>query len=67
MKNIEFYLGKKVKIISISKNIYIGTVIGIVPAHDNEQEIDEIDIYNELDERNYGILKSEIVDIKIIK
>lgn len=66
MKNLEHYLNKKVKIISISHKEYIGKVIGIVPAIDNEPEIDEIDILNESDNINYGLFENEIKSIDII-
>ena len=45
---------------------YIGKVTGIVPAQDNEPEIDEISILNELDNRNYSLFENEIKSINII-
>ena len=66
MRNLENYLSKRVKIISISSKTYIGKVIGIVSAHDNEPEIDEISILNELDNRNYSLFENEIKSINII-
>ena len=67
MKNLEHYLSKKVKIISISDRKYIGKVTGIVTAQDNEPEIDELSILNELDNRNYSLFENEIKSIRIIK
>ena len=66
MKNLEYYLNKKVKIISISDRKYIGKVTGIVTAQDNEPEIDELSILNELDNRNYSLFENEIKSINII-
>ena len=67
MKKLEQYLTKRVKIISISDRTYIGKVTGIVPAQDNEPEIDELSILNELDKRNYSLFENEIKSIRIIK
>ena len=67
MKKLEQYLTKRVKIISISDRTYIGKVTCIVPAQDNEPEIDELSILNELDNRNYSLFENEIKSIRIIK
>lgn len=45
--NSEKLLNKRVKIKAYSNNEYVGTVIGYVPAQDNEPEVEEISILNE--------------------
>jgi len=64
--NLEDYVGKRIKIISISNKEYIGKVVGYVQALDNEPEIAEIDIDNEIDNRGYTLLENEIKSIEIL-
>lgn len=66
-KNLEELLNKKVKIKSYNNNEYIGEIVGYVPAEDNEPEIEEIDILNEKDNKNYSLLENEIVSLEIIE
>jgi len=64
--NLEELLNKKVKIKAYSNNEYIGKVTGYVPAEDNEPEVEEIDILNEKDNKNYSLFENEIVSLEIL-
>lgn len=64
---LEDYVGKRVKIISINNKVYIGKAVGYVQALDNEPEIAEIDIDNEIDNRGYSLLENEIKSIEILE
>lgn len=64
---LEDYVGKRVKIISVNDNTYIGKVIGFTQALDNEPEIDSIDIDNEIDNKGYFLFKNEIKSIEVIE
>lgn len=66
-KNLEELLNKRVKIKSYNDNEYIGEIVGYVPAEDNEPEIEEIDILNEKDNKNYSLFENEIVSLEIIE
>lgn len=66
-KNLEELLNKRVKIKSYNNNEYIGEIVGYVPAEDNEPEIEEIDILNEKDNKNYSLLENEIISLEIIE
>ena len=66
-RNLEELLNKKVKIKSYNNNEYIGEIVGYVPAEDNEPEIEEIDILNEKDNKNYSLFENEIVSLEIIE
>ena len=66
-KNLEEFLNKRVKIKSYNNNEYIGEIVGYVPAEDNEPEIEEIDILNEKDNKNYSLFENEIVSLEIIE
>ena len=66
-KNLEELLNKKVKIKSYNNNEYIGEIVGYVPAEDNEPELEEIDILNEKDNKNYSLFENEIVSLEIIE
>ena len=66
-KNLEELLNKRVKIKSYNNNEYIGEIVGYVPAEDNEPEIEEIDILNEKDNKNYALFENEIVSLEIIE
>ncbi|HJJ09548.1 MAG TPA: hypothetical protein OIM50_04545 [Clostridiaceae bacterium] len=66
-KNLEELLNKRVKIKSYNNNEYIGEIVGYVPAEDNEPEIEEIDILNEKDNKNYSLFENEIVSLEIIE
>lgn len=66
-KNLEELLNKRVKIKSYNNNEYIGEIVGYVPAEDNEPEIEEIDILNEKDNKNYSLVENEIVSLEIIE
>ena len=66
-KNLEELLNKRVKIKSYNTNEYIGEIVGYVPAEDNEPEIEEIDILNEKDNKNYSLFENEIVSLEIIE
>ena len=66
-KNLEELLNKRVKIKSYNNNEYIGKIVGYVPAEDNEPEIEEIDILNEKDNKNYSLFENEIVSLEIIE
>lgn len=65
-KELEQLLGKKIKIRAYSGNEYIGTVEGYVPAQDNEPEVEEIDILNEKDNKNYSLFENEIKELEIL-
>ena len=65
--NSEKLLNKRVKIKSYNNNEYIGEIVGYVPAEDNEPEIEEIDILNEKDNKNYSLFENEIVSLEIIE
>lgn len=66
-KNLEELLNKKVKIIADNEKQFIGKVIGYVPAEDNEPEVEEIDILNEEDNKNYSLFENEILSIEILE
>ncbi len=66
-KNLEELLNKRVKIKSYNNNEYIGEIVGYVPAEDNEPEMEEIDILNEKDNKNYSLFENEIVSLEIIE
>lgn len=66
-KNLEELLNKRVKIKSYNNNEYIGEIVGYVPAEDNEPEIEEIDILNEKDNKNYSLFENEIASLEIIE
>lgn len=66
-KNLEELVNKRVKIKSYNNNEYIGEIVGYVPAEDNEPEIEEIDILNEKDNKNYSLFENEIVSLEIIE
>lgn len=66
-KNLEELLNKRVKIKSYNNNEYIGEIVGYVAAEDNEPEIEEIDILNEKDNKNYSLFENEIVSLEIIE
>lgn len=66
MKNLEEYLSKRVKVKVDNNKEFIGKIIGYVPAEDNEPEVEEIDILNELDNRNYSLFENEIKSIEIL-
>ena len=66
MKNLEGYLSKRVKVKVDNNKEFVGKVIGYVPAQDNEPEVEEIDILNEQDNKNYSLFENEILDIKIL-
>lgn len=65
-KNLEDLLNKKIKITTFEQKEFIGTVEGYVPAQDNEPEVEEIDILNEKDNKNYSLFENEIKDLEII-
>lgn len=66
-KNLEDLLNKKVKIKSYNNNEYIGKITGYVPAEDNEPEVEEIDILNESDNKNYSLFENEIISLEILE
>ena len=66
MKNLEEYLSKRVKVKVDNNKEFIGKVVGYVPAEDNEPEIEEIDILNEQDNKNYSLFENEIIGLEII-
>jgi len=66
-KNLEELLDKKIKLETFSGNEYEGIVIGYVPAHDNEPEVEEISIRNEKDNKTYSIFENEVKNIKILE
>ena len=65
-KNLEELLNKKIKIKTYTNHEYIGKVEGYVPAEDNEPEVEEIDILNEKDNKNYSLFENEIKELEII-
>ena len=65
--NSEKLLNKRVKIIADNEKQFIGKVIGYVPAEDNEPEVEEIDILNEEDNKNYSLFENEILSIEILE
>lgn len=67
MKNLEEYLSKRVKVKVDNNKEFIGKVVGYVPAEDNEPEVQEIDILNELDNKNYSLFENEILKIEILE
>lgn len=67
MKNLEEYLSKRIKVKVDNNKEFIGKVVGYVPAEDNEPEIEEIDILNELDNKNYSLFENEILKIEILE
>lgn len=67
MKNLEEYLSKRVKVKVDNNKEFIGKIIGYVPAEDNEPEVEEIDILNESDNRNYSLFENEIKSIEVIE
>lgn len=67
MKNLEEYLSKRIKVKVDNNKEFIGKVVGYVPAEDNEPEVQEIDILNELDNKNYSLFENEILKIEILE
>ena len=65
-KNLEDLLNKKDKVTTFDKEEFIGKVEGYVPAQDNEPEVEEIDILNEKDNKNYSLFENEIKELEII-
>ena len=65
--DLEDYVGKKVRIISINDNEFIGKAEGFTQALDNEPEIASIDIENEKDSKLYELYENEIKSIEIIE
>ena len=65
-KNLEDLLNKKVKVTTFEQEEFIGKVEGYVPAHDTEPEVEEIDILNEKDNKNYSLFENEIKELEII-
>lgn len=65
--NLADYVGKRIKIIDIDKREFIGKAVGYVQAIDNEPEVEEIDILNEQDNKNYSLFENEILEIKILE
>lgn len=66
-RNLEELLNKKVRIKSHGNHEYVGKVTGYVPAEDNEPEIEEIDILNEHDNKNYSLFENEIITLEILE
>ena len=66
MKNLEEYLSKRVKVKVDNNKEFIGKVVGYVPAEDNEPEVEEIDVLNEQDNKNYSLFENEIKELEII-
>ena len=66
-KELEELLNKNVKIKTYSNNEYIGQVTGYVPATDNEPEVEEIDILNEKDNKNYSLFENEIKTLEVLE
>ena len=64
--DLESLLDKRVKVITKDNKVFIGKVLGYVPAHDNEPEIDEIDISNEKDNRDYSLFENEIKSLEVL-
>ena len=67
MKNLEEYLSKRVKVKVDNNKEFIGKVVGYVPAEDNEPEVEEIDVLNEQDNKNYSLFENEILKIEILE
>ena len=67
MKNLEEYLSKRVKVKVDNNKEFIGKIVGYVPAEDNEPEVEEIDILNEQDNKNYSLFENEILKIEILE
>ena len=67
MKNLEEYLSKRVKVKVDNNKEFIGKSVGYVPAEDNEPEVEEIDILNEQDNKNYSLFENEILKIEILE
>ena len=65
-KNLEELLNKKIKLTTFNGNEYEGTVVGYVPAQDNEPEIEEISIQNAKDNKTYSLFENEVKSIKIL-
>jgi len=65
-KNLENLLNKKVKVTTFEQEEFIGKVEGYVLAQDNEPEVEEIDILNEKDNKNYSFFENEIKELEII-
>ena len=67
MKNLEEYLSKRVRVKVDNYREFVGRVVGYVPAEDNEPEVEEIDVLNEEDNKNYSLFKNEILKIEILE
>lgn len=67
MKNLEEYLSKRVKVKVDNNKEFVGKIVGYVPAEDNEPEVEEIDILNEHDNKNYSLFENEILKIEILE
>ena len=67
MKNLEEYLSKRVKVKVDNNKEFVGKIVGYVPAEDNEPEVEEIDILNEQDNKNYSLFEKEILKIEILE
>lgn len=67
MKELYKYLNRRVKVTLDNKQYFVGKVVGYVPAEDNEPEVEEIDILNEKDNRNYSLFENEILKIEILE
>lgn len=67
MKNLEEYLSKRVKVKVDNNKEFVGKIIGYVPAEDNEPEVEEIDVLNEQDNKNYSLFENEILKIEILE
>lgn len=67
MKNLEEYLSKRVRVKVDNYREFVGKVVGYVPAEDNEPEVEEIDVLNEEDNKNYSLFKNEILKIEILE
>ena len=67
MKNLEEYLSKRVKVKVDNNKEFIGKIVGYVPAEDNEPEVEEIDLLNEQDNKNYSLFENEILKIEILE
>ena len=65
MKELSRYVGKKVKIISVRGNEYIGYIIGCTSVLDNEGE-ESIDIEEEKKGILYELFESDIDDIIVL-
>ncbi len=67
MKNLEEYLSKRVKVKVDNNKEFVGKIVGYVPAEDNEPEVEEIDILNEQDNKNYSLFENEILKIETLE